>query len=106
MENKIVKAENLPFEEKVYLKKGFMGWKVVYPIKNEDGTTNLKNLISGGSWWNLIIILVIILMILGAIYEYSTNLNNLLDCFRVPGKLEICKQLYAPELYNVSNLLG
>jgi hypothetical protein len=57
--------------DKIYLKKGMFGWKVVYPIQNEDLSINWKNLISGGHWINLIIIGLIVLIILGCIYEYS-----------------------------------
>lgn len=101
MDNDIIKPENLPLDEKVYLKKGFKGWTVVHPIRNEDGTLNLKNLLIGGSWWNLIIVLVIVAVMLGVLYEYSSTINNLLECFRDPVKLEQCRQLYGqpiPEL--------
>ena len=94
MYNDIIKPEDLPFKEKVYLKKGFKGWQVVHPIKNENGSINWKNLLIGGSWWNLIITLVIVGVMLGLLYEYSSSINTLLDCFSNEFNLEQCKQLY------------
>ena len=44
----MIEAQNIPWEEKVYLKKDFLGWRVVNPIKNEDGTINWFNFILGG----------------------------------------------------------
>ena len=61
--------------EIVYLKKSFDGWRVVHPLKNEDGTWNRKNLLSGGSWWNLVKIGGILLLILLAFYEWSHSLK-------------------------------
>jgi len=56
-------------DESIYLGKDFLGWKVIHPIKNEDGSINWKNLISGGSWIKLIGIIVFTLILLGAIFE-------------------------------------
>ena len=45
----IIEASQLPEEEKVYLKKDFLGWRVVEPWKNpETGKVNWFNLIFGG----------------------------------------------------------
>lgn len=99
--NKIFKAEELPEGEKIYLKKGFKGWQVVHPIKNEDKSINWKNLLTGGSWWNVIITLIIVLIILGVLYEYSTTVNMFLDCFRVPGQLKVCTEAFSEGLYSI-----
>jgi hypothetical protein len=49
MENKIIETAELPFGEKVYLKKDWLGWRVVEPIKNpETGKINWFNLLIGG----------------------------------------------------------
>lgn len=71
--------------ERVFLKKSLLGWKVVYPIK-EDGKTNWKHLLVGGSWWNLFFVGMIVLLILGAVSEYSTSVRLLNQCLstRVP----------------------
>jgi len=71
MENKIKKTEI--DGEAIYMKKGGLGWKVVYPIKNEDGTLNKKHLIAGGSWWNLVVILFLVFIAVGFIWEYHQN---------------------------------
>jgi len=73
--------------EIVYLKKGFLGWHVVYPCKINN-KINWKNLISGGSWWNLLILFFIILIILGCVYEYSVVLKSLNECM---GKTNLFK---------------
>ena len=63
MENKILEASEIPEGEKVYLKKSFDGWRVVHPIRNEDGSINYPNLIFGG-WWNFIKLIFIMLVVL------------------------------------------
>ena len=45
----IIEASQLPDQEKVYLKKDWMGWRVVEPWKcPETGKINWFNLITGG----------------------------------------------------------
>ena len=45
--------------KKVYLKKGIFGYRIVYPIKNEDGSYNWTNLLFGGNS-NLVKLLIYI----------------------------------------------
>lgn len=66
-------------EEKLYLKKGKLGWAVVQPIKI-DGKINWKNLLIGGSWIKFGITVFIILIILGCVYEYSQALTVANEC--------------------------
>ena len=67
--------------EKIYLKNSqTFGWNVVYPVKNDDGSINFFNLITGGRWINLFIILSIVLIIIGVSYEYTVNVEY---CARV-----------------------
>lgn len=73
--NNIIKAEDMPEFEKVYMKKSLGEWKVVYPIKNDDDSFNWFNLVTGGSWLKFFTILAIILLILAIAYEYSQNLS-------------------------------
>lgn len=81
-------------EEKIYLKKDFIGWHVIHPWKNEDGTINWFNTLTGGSWWHILITFIIVLLIVGVIYEYTSNINTLLSCFNDPIMLEECKQSF------------
>jgi len=52
-------------------------FKVVKPIKNEDGSWNWFNLLTGGSWWNVAIVAVVVVVVLGLLNEYSTNMRAL-----------------------------
>lgn len=61
----------------VCLKKTGDSFRIVYPIKNTDGSINWKNLIAGGNWRNLGMVAIIITIILGALNEYSTNIKIL-----------------------------
>jgi hypothetical protein len=74
--------------EKVYLRKSFLGWKVVYPIKIE-GKTNWKNLIAGGNWWNLLKIAVLVAMILIVVSEYSTAVRVGNECINQLNSMKI-----------------
>ena len=61
----------LEFEgEKIYLKKDFLGTRVVHPPKNEDGSWNWFNLLTGG-WNNFILLLFILFLVLGFFYVYN-----------------------------------
>lgn len=66
----IIEASELPSNEKIYLKKDGLGWRVVHPIRNPDGTINIINLLFGG-WRNLIILLIILAFVLGFFYIYQ-----------------------------------
>ncbi len=87
LKTNIIKAEDLPEDAKVYLKKQGKNYRVVHPVKNEDGSWNLFNLFTGGSWFNVITIGVVVLMILVVLQEYSSNVKLLQDqlatCFPV-----------------------
>lgn len=59
----------------VSLKKDFLGWKVIYPIRNPDGSINHKNLWIGGSWFNLVKwgLIVFCLLLLTLSYYHDTK---------------------------------
>lgn len=71
-------------------------WRVIYPIKNEDGTLNWFNILTGGSWFNLIVTGIIVLVLVLFFFEYSSNIQTLLDCFENPATLEVCKRSFMP----------
>ena len=86
-------------DERVALKKGLTGWRVVFPIKNEDNTINWKNLLLGGSIWRLIGILVLVLLILYAFSEYTQLLNITEACLRaLPDNINLQLYLDNPKL--------
>ena len=89
MESKIIESKDLPSNEKVYLRKSFDGWRVVHPIKNEDGSYNWFNILTGGSWWRIIFTAIIVLIILGVFYEYSSNLRLGSECLMKMQLLDI-----------------
>lgn len=75
---KTIEAAQLPENEKVYLKKDFLGWRVVEPIKNDDGTINWFNLICNGKRGLLFLIIVLLIACSSyfALIEYTANLRE------------------------------
>ena len=80
--------------KEVFISQRGESFKVIKPFKNSDGTINWFNVLTGGSWGNLIMVGIVILILIGLLNEYSSNLNLLLDCFRVPGRLQICMEVF------------
>ena len=67
--------------EKIYLKKSaWFGWGVVFPLKNPDGTINWKNLITGGSWWNLGVVAFIVVILVIAMFEVKNIVSIANEC--------------------------
>ena len=71
----IIEAAQLPEAEKVYLKKDFLGWRVVHPIKNEDGSLNWFNLIFG-SPSNLVFLIILALVCIGLYFGINELISN------------------------------
>ena len=89
----------------VALKRSEKSFRVIKPFRNNDGTLNWFNILVGGSWLNLIITIVIVFIVLGVVYEYSSNINNLLDCFRIPYQLQLCVETFgSEEVKQIQNL--
>ena len=82
---KVIEASEIPNEEKVYLKKDILGWRVVHPIKNEDGTTNWLNLLIGG-WGNLFKLLFILLVIFSFLYGVKEMMRGCNEMAKNPCK--------------------
>jgi hypothetical protein len=78
---KIYKIEEVPNEEKIYLTKSILGWKVVYPLKNEDGSYNWFNVIFG-SWENIIYVAFILFLIYMFYLAYHEVSYQLTDCMK------------------------
>ena len=91
------KIHNLEIDgEAVNVKQTNKTFRVVKSYRNTDGGLNWFNIFIGGSWSNLVWYVAVVLLLLG-IYEYSTNINTLLDCFRIPNQLPICVEAFSPE---------
>ena len=81
--------------ELICLKKSTtFGWGVIHPYKDEDGSINWFNIITGGSWANLFLWGFITAIIVGVIFEYTSNINTLIGCFDNIITLENCKQAF------------
>jgi len=64
----------------IFLKHDFLGYRVVHPYRNTDGSINWKNVISGGSWIKLAVTAVIVGILVGAIFEYYSHVTLLAKC--------------------------
>lgn len=78
-----IEASQLPTDEKVYLKKDFLGWRVVHPLKNEDGSWNWFNLIFG-SKSNLVFLIVLLLIGVTIYLGYHEQLANFKEVMNNP----------------------
>lgn len=65
--------------KRVFLKRTKKGFRIVYPYKIDD-KINWKNVIAGGSWFNLIKVVIIVGLILGCVWEYSKAVNIANQC--------------------------
>jgi len=85
----VIEASQLPMEEKVYLKKDYFGWRIVQPIKNEDGSYNWFNLILGGK--RGLFILGLILFIVSMLYF---GISYMIGQYKFPfdNPVEFCTQ--------------
>jgi len=83
--------------ETIYLKKDFLGWGIVYPVRNKDNSINWKHLLIGGSWVNFFLMAIIILIFMIFFYEAIHNLQILLDCFDNPVNLNTCIKSFGGE---------
>ncbi len=56
--------------EGLYIKKSFDGYRVVHPMKNDDGSTNWFNILTGGNWWSLLKTLFLLFIIFAVSLSY------------------------------------
>lgn len=81
MNKGVYKPEELPENAKVYLKRDMFGWRIVNPIKNENGSINWINLLVGG-WRNFVFLLwimILILLMLYGHYELTDSMRQVVD---------------------------
>ena len=80
---KIIKAEELPRDESIYLKKDYFGYRIVHPIKNDDGTINWLNFLVGGKR-NLVVLIIIMIVLGGILYSYAHDIKEMQDVVENP----------------------
>ena len=72
---KYIESSQVPEGEKVYLKKDILGWRVVNPINNNDGSYNWFNLIFG-SKSNVVFLIILSLLGLGLYFGINELIAN------------------------------
>jgi len=70
--------------EGLYVKTDLFGTRVIHPYRNDDGSFNWFNLLTGGSWWNLAKILIIVAFIMISVWSYKHDVNQCWECVRNP----------------------
>lgn len=70
-----IESSQLPESEKVYMKKDFMGWRIVHPVRNENGSLNWFNLLFG-SKRNLVYMTLIIIFLMLLYLGYHETVSN------------------------------
>jgi len=73
--------------EGLYIKKSFDGYRVVHPIKNDDGTFNWFNILTGGNYWMLVKFLIILFLILAMTWSYAHDTKACRELMENPCEL-------------------
>ena len=68
--------------ERIFIKKSFLGYSVVHPIKI-DGKINWKNLLAGGSWIKLGLVIGFVIIALGAMLEVVNLIKIANECLNL-----------------------
>jgi len=91
----IIEAGELPCDEKVYLKKDWLGWRTVEPY-SIDGKTNYFNLLLGGR--RGLFTLVITLAVLALLYM---GVNELIGFYKIIAEnpCDFCKDCFVNPLH-------
>lgn len=61
---------------RVPMKKSKLGWRVVSPIKREDGSLHFFNLLTGG-WGSLFITTLIVIILVSQLYLFRAQLEEI-----------------------------
>lgn len=95
---KITEAKDLPEGEKVYLKKDFLGWRVVEPYKDmETGKINKFNLLLGGKR-NIAILIILLLIFGGLMYGFNEKITEYKTVAQRPCDFcDDCNKKYNPD---------
>ena len=70
----IIESQNLPLDEKIYLKKDMFGWRIVHPIKT-DNKINWVNLLFGG-YRNLFFLIILLLLASFTMWSYNHDISE------------------------------
>lgn len=100
----IIEAGNVPENERVYLKKDFLGWRVVEPIKDPETKEILwKNVFSKKGFFNL----VILLLILGMVYlGYNESITNYKEVMTNPcSYCKDCQEYVTIQIQGINDKL-
>ena len=79
--------EKIKIDEGVYLKRDDLfgkNYRLIYPLKNEDGTYNKMNLYTGGSYWNLIKVIILVILMISLPFIYKHDMSS---CVEINEKL-------------------
>lgn len=92
--------DDIKIDEGVLVRKGKLGYRLIYPYKRDDGSINWFNALCGGSWWNFGVTLFVVMAILVSVYSYKHDIavyQNVTDfCFQQP--CEWCNRITAAKL--------
>jgi formylmethanofuran dehydrogenase subunit D len=75
-----IKELELDNGDKIEVRKSGGSYKVVKPIVNKDGSWNWFNLLTGGSWANIIILAIIIGVIILCFTHYAEAIRVANEC--------------------------
>jgi hypothetical protein len=91
--------EDQKIDENVFVRKGKMGYRIIYPYKI-NGKISWFNLLLGGSWWNFwktMFFVVMILLMVGSYKHDIISYKNITDiCLGEPCKF--CEMMKASQL--------
>lgn len=91
--------ENIKLDESTYVGKDKFGYKIINPIRKnlelpfQKGNINWKNLLVGGSWFNIVKLLILLLILGSIIYGYMLNTNECREMVKHPKDFcePVCK---------------
>lgn len=101
MKKKFIEASEIPEDDKVYLIKDWMGWKVISPWKDpETGKINWFNLLLGGKR-NAVFVLIVIIITLLIYFGVNELIAQYKDIAAEPCKY--CASCFADNM-NLQNV--
>jgi len=72
----------IKIDDGVYVKKDkYFRYRLIFPPKNEDGTINIFNLITGGSWGRFVMVLLICTLIIASVFMYKHDIRAVADYY-------------------------